>query len=68
MLSNLPSIEQDEEGMLKAIVFPCSRWVLAHTRYVYVLKEQKTFAWIIRYLSSALQMLCRKTEKAAIAL
>lgn len=67
MQLTIKSIQQNEEGMLKARVFPCSCCDLAHIRYVYVFKEWKTFDWIVRYLPSVIMMLCRKTEKAAIA-
>lgn len=67
MQLTIKSIQQNEEGMLKARVFPCSCWDLAHIRYVGVFKERKTFDWIVRYLPSILKRLCGKTEKAAIA-
>lgn len=39
MQLTIKSIQQNEERMLKARVFPCSCWDQAHIRYVYVFKE-----------------------------
>lgn len=41
MQLTIKSIQRNEEGMLKAIVLPCSCWDLAHNRYVYMFKEWK---------------------------
>jgi len=39
MQLTIKSIQQHEEGMLKARVFPCSCWDLVHMRYVDDFKE-----------------------------
>lgn len=54
MQLTMKSIQQNEGGILKSRMFPCSWWNVAHGRFVGGIK---TLDWIMRHLLLVLRML-----------